>query len=324
MMQDVSASNAVTVKTYSRLHLGFLDLSAQPARQFGSLGMSIDAFSTTLTVQFGQENPALPAWVTQQLQSQSVALGLQQAVHLTLSCEIPRHAGLGSGTQMALAIGVALATLCEQTPKLAAIAHTASRGKRSGIGIGTFAQGGVVVDGGRGEQTMIPPILMRQAVPADWCVILIMANAQEGLHGQAEKSAFATLTPQSALATQLLASQVLMQGLPALCEANLEGFASCIAQLQRYNADYFAPAQGGDYAHPAVAAVLTYLKQAGHGGLGQTSWGPTGFVLLPSLPIAVALQAHLQTAFANSGLTFKVTQPVNHGAMISRQPALAI
>lgn len=314
-MQDFIA-NAVSVTTYSRLHLGFLDLSGQRARQFGSLGLAVDAFKTEITLKYGTENYENSPWIATQLRSQCQALGITEPIHLSIHHAMPRHAGLGSGTQMALAIGVALSTLIGKTPHLADIAHLAGRGKRSGIGIGTFAHGGLVVDGGHGIHTLIPPILFQQPLPADWRVLLILAPAETGIHGHIEKSAFASLAPTSELATQALVARLFMQGLPALCEADFATFAECVGAVQAYNANYFAPAQGGAYAHPLVGHVLTQLKQAGHVGLGQTSWGPTGFVWLPDPKRAEQLQTQLQSTYANQALRFIVSQPINHGAQI--------
>ncbi len=319
MKPAVTTANAVTIRTYSRLHLGFFDLSAHPMRQFGSMGFAVDAFTTSLSAHLGSQNPALPEWVARQLQCQQASMGLSEPVHVSIHNEIPRHSGLGSGTQMALAIGAAVALLAGQTPQLATIASVAGRGHRSGIGIGTFGEGGFVVDGGRSTRTNIPPIMMQTPMPNAWCALLILVDAAIGLHGQAEKSAFATLKPQSDTATQLLASDILMRGLPALCEADFEAFATCVGQLQAYNADYFAPAQGGLYANAAVAQVLDQLSQAGYRGIGQTSWGPTGFVLLPNVAEAELLQQRLAHDYADSPLQFKVCHPVNHGAVIHSQ-----
>ena len=62
---------------------------------------------------------------------------------------IPAHAGLGSGTKLALAVTAALSALAGQSPDPAAMARTAGRGARSAVGLWTFALGGFVVEGGR-------------------------------------------------------------------------------------------------------------------------------------------------------------------------------
>jgi predicted sugar kinase len=54
------------------------------------------------------------------------------------------------------------------------------RGARSGIGIATFEQGGLVVDGGRGKQTLTPPVISRMTVPDDWRFILVFDQRGQG------------------------------------------------------------------------------------------------------------------------------------------------
>ncbi|ODR97035.1 hypothetical protein AUC69_13000 [Methyloceanibacter superfactus] len=45
---------------------------------------------------------------------------------------------------------------------------------------------------------------------------------------------------------------------------------------------YFASLQGGIFTSPRVAAVLEGLRADGVTGLGQSSWGPTGFAFAAS------------------------------------------
>jgi len=163
----------------------------------------------------------------------------------------------------------------------------------------------------------VPPMLARHAFPSDWHFLLIMDNSRDGLHGQGEKTAFKQLAPQSLAATQAIQQQLLSQGLPALIEQDFAGFSQFIGALQAYNAEYFAPAQGGAYASKAVAGILQTLQQQGYAGVGQTSWGPTGFVLLPSRAAAVAMQMQLLTEYAEqTTLGFLVTAAVNQPACI--------
>jgi beta-ribofuranosylaminobenzene 5'-phosphate synthase len=313
----IPVERSVSVTTYGRLHLGFFNLSADATRQFGSMGVAIDAFQTALTVSIGEQSQPLDGWAATIVQRHLAAIGVQQAVNLSIQQAIPRHGGLGSGTQMALAIGVALNQLFASTYTEAHIAALHQRGGRSGIGIGTFAQGGLIVDGGRGAQTVVPPIICRHAFPQDWHFLLITDNSRDGLHGQGEKTAFKQLPPQSQAATQALQQRLLSHGLPALIEQDFPVFSQFVGELQAYNAEYFAPAQGGPYASAFVSQILQQLKLQGHRGLGQTSWGPTGFVLLPTRSAAVALQMQLLARYeADTALGFLVTAAVNAPALI--------
>lgn len=313
----IPAARAVSVTTYGRLHLGFFNLSQQTQRQFGSVGVAIDAFQTSLRMTTGPQEAALDPWVSAILQRHLDANSLPGEFNITIQQTVPRHGGLGSGTQMALALGAAVHGLLDRPVDAAEIAAVHQRGARSGIGIATFEHGGFVVDGGRGPHTVVPPLLAHHAFPADWHFLLILDSSRDGLHGQGEKTAFKQLAPQSLSATQAIQHQLLSQGLPALIEQDFAGFSQFIGDLQAYNAEYFAPAQGGAYASKSVARILQALKQQGYTGLGQTSWGPTGFVLLPSRVEAVAIQMELLKEYAkDASLGFLVAAAINHPASI--------
>ena len=315
MTSGLFSDRSVSVTTFGRLHLGFFDLSHQSTRRFGSMGVSIDAFQTRLTARYGKHTDETP-WLASVLQRHLHGLAVTADIQLQLHQAIPRHGGLGSGTQMALAVGAAVNSLLGLPVNPVEIAAMHERGGRSGIGIATFSHGGMVVDGGRGPATVVPPMLARYAFPSEWCFLLMMQTDQLGVHGHQEKTAFQQLPPRALVETQALAHRVFMQGLPALAEQDFESFAAVVGGLQDYNGAYFAPAQGGRYASPAVTQVLEYLKQQGHTGLGQTSWGPTGFVMMPTRGAAEALKEHLLANFAAQGLDYRVVQAVNHGALV--------
>ncbi len=99
---------------------------------------------------------------------------------------IPAHAGLGSGTQIALAVAAALRTLHGLPLDIGGDAATLSRGRRSGIGIASFDSGGVIIDAGNDDSGAPPPVVARMPFPDEWRVILVLDRTTEGLHGEDE------------------------------------------------------------------------------------------------------------------------------------------
>ena len=104
----------VTVTASARLHLGFLDMNGGLGRRFGSLGLAIDRPVTRLRLQRaaaltveGLEAERASHYLTDLARH----LGLPLAYALTIENAIPPHAGLGSGTQLALAVATALRRL---------------------------------------------------------------------------------------------------------------------------------------------------------------------------------------------------------------------
>ena len=310
----------VHVTAPARLHLGFLDLNGGLGRRFGSLGLTIATFETGLHVErsrgFSATGPEA-GQVTALAETFSRARGLDGGAHFTLERVIPPHAGLGSGTQMALAIGTALERLYGRDSGARAVARTLERGRRSGIGIGAFDEGGFIVDCGRGDLDEVPPVVMRLEFPAHWRILLLFDNRGQGLHGAAELDAFARLPefPEESAARQC--HILLMKLVPGLMEARLRPVADAIGEIQRVVGNHFAPAQGGCFSSPAVAEALYWLQSQGMTGCGQSSWGPTGFVLLEDEGTARELVRDLRRRFGElSPLRYQTVAARNVGATV--------
>lgn len=300
--------------------MGFFDLTGSPERRFGGLGLAIDAPCTQVQIS-ESKNLVIDAKgsknVTKIVENLVESLNLPTSFSVEVLHAIPVHAGLGSGTQLALAIGAGLNHLFGLNLTIAQIAKAAARGKRSGIGIGAFMQGGFIIDSGKNtnqDGNEIPTITARHAFPNSWRVLLVLDSAHKGVHGAAELQAFQTLAP----AKFELRSMIIDQMLPALQCADLLAFGAQMQALQAYNGDYFSSIQGGRYASHEVAEVLSWLQNNGVACVGQSSWGPTGFAILENQQQADNLQAQAQLAFADKpNISFKVVQGKNTGASIS-------
>lgn len=310
----------VSVAAAARLHLGFLDMNGALGRKFGGLGLSISAPGTRLTLARAKETHVIGADAARArglLEKAVAALSPGGRYRLTIDEAIPPHSGLGSGTQLALAIGAALRRLEDLPADSAADAALLQRGARSGLGAGLFTRGGLVVDGGRGANTTTPPVVARLPFPADWRILLVSDPSAVGLHGAEERKAFSELPPFSQDDAGRLCRLVLMQALPAAAESDFFAFGAAIAQIQAIVGDYFAPAQGGRrFTSVAVEQALAHLANAGATGVGQTSWGPTGFAFAASDDEARRMAAQARDGAAASGLEIAVVEGLDHGARI--------
>lgn len=315
------STEAVRVTAPSRLHLGFLDLHGGLGRKFGSIGITLEEPRTTLTLRRA-ERLAVSGPSAERARSIALrlidALGLDDHFEIAIEEAIPEHSGLGSGTQLALAVGAALCRCSGRPLDTRRIATLARRGTRSGIGVGAFAGGGVIVDGGRAEEDEGPPaIVSRLDFPEEWRVLLLFDPKSRGLHGPAEYEAFRLLPQFPERLAAELCRLILMQTLPALAEADLQRFGESVTELQRRVGDYFAPAQGGRFASPHVAAALTWLEAAGIAAFGQSSWGPTGFAMAANPAEGQTLMAEAERRWGGS-LRFRLVRGRNRGAEIGR------
>lgn len=312
------SSKSIQITTSARLHMGFLDLNGGAGRWFGSLGVSLKAPETKVVVARGKQlfDAQLPEYVEKLKQTMVQHLNLEDEVSVRVDTQIPRHAGLGSGTQMALSVGVGISRLFGLDLTLEEIASIAERGLRSGIGVGAFSTGGVLLDGGRGKNTTIPPIMARYAFPKAWRILLIFDQSDVGVHGQAEKIAFKQLKPASTVETQAVCHAILMQALPALIEQDLMRFGQAVAKMQAYTGDYFAPIQDGRYASKTVTKVLNFLMREGVDCVGQSSWGPTGFAIFESQSVAEQHLTTLKATFQQESLDWLICEANNQGASV--------
>ncbi|WP_428851418.1 beta-ribofuranosylaminobenzene 5'-phosphate synthase family protein [Imbroritus primus] len=329
---STAAPGSTVVSATARLHLGFLDPGASLGRRFGSLGLSIDGLSTTVELLPASEDRVVAsndaahpecARVSRLLADLKRAANLRQASEIRLHTTLPAHAGFGSGTQLALAVGRAFANQYQLPWTTADIARILGRGGRSGVGIAAFDQGGLLVDGGPQSPGHVPPLLARFDFPEAWRIVLVQDVTRTGLHGDAEKTAIRALPPFPQELAAQMCHRILMQILPATAEADFAPFAEGVNLLQTTIGDYFASAQGGDmYASPAVGRLLHWAGQHALAATGQSSWGPTGFAILPSQSEAERLlQAARHAGLVDPALRVQIVRGRNRGAQISRPAA---
>ncbi len=183
----------VTVSTPARLHLGFVDLGGALGRKFISAGVAISGFSTELTIKaskkFGASGPRSDR-ALDFARDLFEKWNLDGGCTITVHKSIPEHSGLGSGTQLALCVGTCIAKLWDINVDTVGIAQELGRGARSGIGVAAFVQGGMIVDGGRGANTRVPPTIARHPFPEAWRILIIEDGSDLGLHGAPESDAF--------------------------------------------------------------------------------------------------------------------------------------
>lgn len=320
MTADKVTPKTVHIIAPARLHLGFLDLGGALGRLFGSIGLAIDEPATELTLRRGPANSAVgpeSERVLRLLDRYSKELRLDGQFAVEVRRAIPAHAGLGSGTQLALAVGAGLMRLSGRPDPIRNLGELAERGARSAIGMASFEQGGFVIDGGKGTTGRAPPVLARVAFPEAWRVLLIFDHRAEGVHGDNETKAFAALPPFPEATAARLCHLALMQLLPGLAESDIATFGRALTEIQQVVGGHFAAAQGGSaWTSPPVGRIAARMGDMGAVGIGQSSWGPTGFAFVDSEAAAARLYATLVGDAKGSGLDIQIVRGRNSGALL--------
>jgi beta-RFAP synthase len=299
---------AVFVEASARLHFGVLDLRGARGRWFGGIGASVArptllvsaARGDTLVAQ-GEDADRARQFARLFFAHHSLRGGAHIQVHRTL----PSHVGLGSGTQLALAVARALAELYGVDSDARALALAVGRGRRSAIGTWTFDDGGLVVEGGRrADSGECGPLIARVPIPSTWRCVVAIPEGSPGISGAGEAEAFARLPAPPEPEVERVAHIVLMSLLPSLADADLAGFGRALSEVQEITGRWFAPVQGGTFASGASANLVRRLREWGASGVGQSSWGPAVYGIVEGNDAARVLADRAVDAMGASATVF--------------------
>lgn len=301
----------VFVEAPARLHFGLLDLRGALGRRFGGIGAAAPAptlllsarAASTLDVQ-GEDAERATDYARRFLASQPArgAGGAQLRVHRAL----PAHAGLGSGTQLALAVARALAEISGTATDAPRLARATGRAQRSAIGTWTFAGGGLVLEGGRRPASDdVAPLLARLPFPPSWRCVVAVPLAAPGLSGADEAAAFEALPLPAAADAERVAHLVLMALLPALAEADLATFGAALSAIQTATGRWFAPIQGGAFASGPSEELIRRMTEWGAQGVGQSSWGPAVYGMVDGEDAGRRLAGRVREALDSGGTVYE-------------------
>ena len=287
----------VLVDAPSRIHITLLDMNGASGRVDGGVGVTLDEPGCVLDarkaagieVRGGDEETRRR--VAGAARAAKEMLGLPGGAEIALHTTARQHAGLGSGTQVALATAAALCRLYERDVSVCDLAKAVGRGGTSGIGTAAFEQGGFILDGGHrfgapgGKQDFRPsaasrgvappPVLARHRFPEDWRILLVTPEVGAGTHGRGEVDIFRTRCPVPLDEVREVCHEVLMRMIPGLVEHDLDLFGSAINRTQALG---FKKVEV-EMQHPVVSSLLEATVQAGAAGAGLSSFGPTVYAV---------------------------------------------
>ncbi len=311
----------ILVQAPARLHFGLFSFG-NTGRQFGGAGVMVERPSVKVEFcesdRFSVEGECA-ACVEQGAQSWAAATGASSmpACRVTVLSAPRRHVGLGSGTQLALSIAAGLNAWHQLShPSAAELARLSGRGRRSAIGTYGFLRGGFIVESGKLVSDELAPLQSRLEFPREWRFVLVCAGGTAGLHGPPERKAFEALAPVSLETRRALLEEVEGNMIPALERKDCVAFGESLFRFGYQAGACFAAVQGGPYNGERVAALVDEIRALGVAGVGQSSWGPTLFCLLPDQQAAESLVGELERRHAGEDLDVCVTAADNQGAQM--------
>ncbi|HEU4564762.1 MAG TPA: beta-ribofuranosylaminobenzene 5'-phosphate synthase family protein [Gemmatimonadaceae bacterium] len=299
--RDGGRRDAVLVEAPARLHFGMLDLRGSLGRRFGGIGAAVPAPSLLVEVAPAAEWDASGPDADRALTYARRWMAhehIEGAARIRVHRALPAHAGLGSGTQLALAVARALAELHGTARDALSLARAVGRARRSAIGTWVFERGGFVLEGGRrcDGSDEPAPLLARLPFPASWRCVVAVPPGEPGVSGEREAAAFAELEPPPESEVERVSYLVLMGILPSLADGDLARFGRALTEVQRINGRWFAPVQGGLFAPGESESLVRRMQEWGAAGVGQSSWGPAVYGIVEGKGAARALAGRVRAA----------------------------
>lgn len=280
----------VRVSAPARIHMGILNLNQAAGiggRLYGSVGLCIEEPRTVVEVEPADELHVIGYAVDE---STSFARKILRHYRLTgakvtVRSLPPRHAGLGSTTQLSLSIAAGITKAYGLNLQPVELAVVLGRAKQSAIGTYAFQHGGFIVEGGwrygdrtgHGHDAVFPPLLFKYDFPVDWR-LLIFVPEYRSFDETEEHEIFEKLpAPQETLIYEAC-YRVLLGMAPAVLEKNIHAFGENLTRLQEVVGAMFSDTQGGVFQSHS-APLIERMREMGAIGLGQSSWGPAVYAL---------------------------------------------
>lgn len=307
--------------TPSRLHLTLIDMNASIGRVDGSIGLTLDNPVIKIKARKSDiiEITGCSEHIERIRNSAKALLPDGEGIQISIEEDYPSHIGLGSGTQAALAAGMAVGELYDLGLSVHEIAVKVGRGGTSGIGVAAFENGGFILDGGHKfsqKRAFLPsaasklppaPVLLRKEFP-DWDIVVIVPE-QKGASQQNEVDIFQKECPVPLKEVEALSHVILMQLLPALFENDIVTFGKSIYAIQELG---FKKREVE--LQPASLDLMQALRDGGANGAGMSSFGPTVYAFGEDTENLKKIASEL---LGGKGLVFR-TKARNRGAIIDK------
>lgn len=277
------------VRTPSRIHLTLIDLEGSLGRVDGGIGIALEEPHILLEVEKTDKLEVEGRLKDKALSAARAFLShyrINGGARIAVKEAYPEHIGLGSGTQLSLAVARALSEIYDIKADTRELAYIVGRGGTSGIGTAAFEKGGFIVDGGhstedkpyflpsRASRVKPAPVILRRDFP-DWQIALIFPNEETRISGKTEVNIFNEFCPLPANQVERLSRIILMQLLPALVEDNIGNFGRAINSIQEVG---FKAVEVGLQSR-AVMETLRAAQKASFGA-GLSSFGPVIYALV--------------------------------------------
>jgi beta-ribofuranosylaminobenzene 5'-phosphate synthase len=328
---------SIRITTPCRIHLSLIDENGYTGRVDGGIGLMLDRPNVILEVSNSADEFKIEC---HKYYRESVHVINEKAsrifkafnisnknYHFNLKRYYPSHVGLGSKTQLSLAIAFAITRLKGLNEiSLQEVTKLVERGGTSGIGWRGFETGGFILDGGhdfgkgKEKETFLPSsastsanpalTISRYDIPDNWRFVLVIPNVKKGAFGDEEISIFQNHAPIPRNEVNEVSHQIIMKILPALIKNDLECFGEGLKRIQSIGFKKIEIS----LQHDVVKDLLKFFDEYGLKAYGMSSFGPSIIGIVEKDYEAEELLKEVQKNQRFRGGHIYICKPNNHGA----------
>ena len=330
---------SLRITTPCRIHLSLIDENGYTGRVDGGIGLMLDHPNVVFEASNCAEEFKIEAHkyyresieVINEIASKVFKIFniSNKNFHFNLKRYFPSHVGLGSKTQLSLAIATAITKLKNITHLTTSeLTKLVDRGGTSGIGWRGFETGGFILDGGhdfgkgKEKETFLPSsassssnpalTIFTHNIPENWRFVLIIPNVKKGAFGDEEISVFQNYAPIPRNEVNEVSHQIIMKIIPGIIKNDLKCFGEGLKRIQNIG---FKKVEI-ELQHDIVKDLLKFFEEYGLKAYGMSSFGPSVVGIVESDSEAEALLKKVQKKQKNGGGHIYICKPNNTGAKI--------
>jgi len=330
---------SLRITTPCRIHLSLIDENGYTGRVDGGIGLMLDRPNVVFEASNNAEEFKIEAHkyyresieVINEIASKVFKIFdiSNKNFHFNLKRYFPSHVGLGSKTQLSLAIATAITKLKNFTNlSMKDLTKLVERGGTSGIGWRGFETGGFILDGGhdfgkgKEKETFLPSsasisanpalTIFTHKIPENWRFVLVIPNVKKGAYGDEEVSVFQNYAPIPRNEVNEVSHQIIMKIIPGIIKNDLKCFGEGLKRIQSIG---FKKIEIG-LQHKLVKNLLHFFEEYGLKAYGMSSFGPSVVGIVESDSDAELLLKEVQKNQKNGGGHIYICKPNNTGAKI--------
>ena len=319
------------IETSARLHLSLIDLNGSMGRIDGGIGLTLEDPSLIIeavpsdktTINYEVSLEKADECSQKILYANKVIqeyLEIEEDYKFNIKSIYPSHQGLGLGTQLLLSTAKLISSMNNIDLDAVELAKITHRGGTSGIGVHSFNNGGLIIDGGhkksktegflpsRASKMLPPPIIARYDFPKNWDILLVTPTKINTVHGNEEVDIFKQNTPIDIRDVEKISYLTLMKLMPSIVEEDLNSFSEAINQIQQLGFKKVERKLQQD----TTGNTIHTLEEFGIPCVGMSSFGPTCFGITDSIT------KNIIKDLEDQNLHVIKTRGKNHGAIIKK------